>query len=394
MDIHVTLITLGCLFAVGLATDEIGRRTRLPRVTLLILLGVLAGPLGFDVMPAQVHRWYELLATTALTMVAFLLGGVLSRRELRRHGRQILTISLGVVVTTLVTVAGGLTILGVPPALALLLAGIATATAPATTQDVVRQTGAKGPFTDTVRGIVAIDDAWGLIVFTVLLTAAHVMTGSDGPTMLWRGLWEMGGAIAVGVAVGAPAATLTGRMRPGEPVQAEALAVVFLCAGLSVWLEVSFLLAGIVAGMVVVNFARHHTRPFHEIENFEWPFMILFFFLAGVSLHVGAWREFAVVIAAYLVLRTASRIAGGWLGSALCRAPAAYRRWMGAALLPQAGVAVGMALVAGNSIPQYADTILAVTIGTTVVFEILGPLGTLLALARAGEIRGGTGRKT
>jgi Kef-type K+ transport system membrane component KefB len=385
MDIHITLITLGALFVIGLATDEIGRRTRLPRVTLLILLGVLAGPIGFDVLPPQVNGWYELLATMALTMVAFLLGGALSLSHLRRHGRQILMISLAVVVTTVIVVAGGLIALNVTPALALLLAGIATATAPAATQDVIKQAGAKGDFTETLQGIVAIDDAWGLLAFSLILIVVDAMAGNGTTFVLQRGLWELGGAIAVGVGTGLPAAYLTGRLRPGEPIQIEALAIVCLCAGISVWLQVSFLLSGVVAGIIVVNFAEHHTRPFHEIEHIEWPFMILFFFLAGVSLDTNGWRDFGLIIVGLLVLRTISRIAGGWMGATMAGAPKVYRRWMGAALLPQAGVAVGMALVAGNSFPELREVVLSVTIGATVVFEIFGPFVTLVALNKAGE---------
>ncbi len=385
MALHTVFITLGGLFIVGLATDEIGRRTRLPRVTLLILLGVLAGPVGFDVLPSEVADWFEFLATTALTMVAFLLGGKLSRDQLRDHGREILVISLAVVVATVILVGGGLMAIGVAPELAILLSAIATATAPAATQDVIRQSGAKGPFTDTLQGIVAIDDAWGLIVFSMILIGVNAMLGNGTVAVLQQGLWELGGAIAVGVGIGVPAAYLTGRLRPGEPLQAEALAVVFLCAGVSVWLDLSFLLVGIVAGMIVVNFAEHHTRAFHEIENVEWPFMILFFFLAGVSLHVEGGRGFGLIIFGCLLLRTVARIVGAWFGARAVAAPPIYRRWMGGALLPQAGVAMGMALVAGNNVPEYREVVLAVTIATTVVFELFGPYATLVALSRAGE---------
>ncbi|MCP4306233.1 MAG: cation:proton antiporter, partial [bacterium] len=102
MELHLTLIALGGLFVVALAVDEIGRRTRMPRVTMLMLLGIMAGPVGFDVFPPQVGGLYEFLASVALTMIAFLLGGALSRSSLRRHGRQILIISAAVVTVTLV----------------------------------------------------------------------------------------------------------------------------------------------------------------------------------------------------------------------------------------------------------------------------------------------------
>lgn len=386
MEFYVTFITLGSLFIVGLITDEIGRRIWLPRVTLLILLGVLSGPAFFDILPMQMDSLYEPLATIALTMVAFLLGGSLSRKALSSHGPRILIISLAVVTTTLVIVSGGLIAMGVAPELALLFSAIATATAPAAIQDVIKQTGAKGEFTQTLQGIVAVDDAWGLIVFSLMLIVANAMLGNGFESLLQKGLWELGGAIVIGVGIGVPAAFVTGRLRPGEPIQIEALAVVFLCAGVSIWLHVSFLLAGIVAGMIVVNFATHHTRPFHEIENIEWPFVLLFFFLAGAMLRGGFSSDLGLLIIAFVILRIVSRFAGAWIGGTLAKATGTYRRWMGVALLPQAGVVVGMALIAANRFPEFAETILSVTISATIVFEILGPIGTLIALKKVGEI--------
>ena len=385
MENHNTLLILGICLLLGLVADELGRRSHIPRVTLLILLGFGMGPSGLDVLPKAFADWYPFLATVALTMVAFLLGSSLSADALRKHGKQILSISLAVVIVTVVVVGAGLAIFGIPILLCLLLAGIATATAPAASQDVVRQTGAAGPFTDTLLGVVAIDDAWGLIVFSVLLVTAKAIAGDGSVSILLHGLWEVGGAMAVGAAVGLPAAFLTGRLREGEPIQAEALGVVFLCAGLAIWLEVSFLLAGIVAGAIVVNLAEHHTSAFHEIEHVEWPFMVLFFIAAGSLLHVDALQQIGMIGVAYIVLRTGSRIIGGWFGGAIAGSPPIHRRWIGVALLPQAGVALGMALVAGNQLPEMKETLLAIVVGSTVVFEIFGPVLTQVALHKVRE---------
>lgn len=389
MSTHFIFLTLGGLLLLGLLADEVGRRSRLPRVTLMILFGVAAGPWGLDLLPPEFQNWYEFLASAALTMVAFLLGGRLSLTTLRSHGRTILTVSATAVILTALVVGFGLVIIGTPVVVALLLAGIATATAPAATQDVVRQTRSEGPFTDTLLGIVAVDDAWGLIVFSLLLLTAKVVIGDGGVEILQEGLWELGGAIAVGTVVGLPAAFLTGRLRPGEPIQAEALGVVFLCAGLAIWIGVSFLLAGMTAGALVANLAKHHTRPFHEIERIEWPFMVLFFVLAGASLNVGSLKEIGTIGVAYLILRTLARVFGGWAGGVLSKAPVLHRRWIGFALVPQAGVALGMALVAASHFPELGKTLLAVTIGTTIVFELFGPILTQTALGRVGE----TGRR-
>jgi len=178
MEFHFSLIILGSLFVIGLLTDAVGRYTALPRVTLLILFGVVVGPAGFDVLPSLVHDWFEILASIALAMVAFLLGGSLSRSQLRRNGRQILIVSIAVVTFTVVFVSAGLMALGVAPILALFLSGIATATAPASTLDVIKETQAKGAFAQMLKGIVAIDDAWGLIVFSIMLAVANAWAGN------------------------------------------------------------------------------------------------------------------------------------------------------------------------------------------------------------------------
>jgi len=387
MELHFVFLALGALLLVGLVADEVGRRTRLPRVTLLILFGVAAGPSGFDVLPRAFLDWNEFLVSAALTMVAFLLGGSLSHKALSMHGNGIILISVSVVVLTLFCVAGGLMILGTPVIMALLLAGIATATAPASTLDVINQTQAKGPFTEVLQGVVAVDDAWGLIAFSLLLVAAKAVAGDGGLAIVTKGLWELGGALVVGTMVGLPAAYLTGRLKPGEPIQVEALAIVFLCAGLAIWLEISFLLVGMVAGAAVANLAKHHNRPFHEIEHIEWPFMILFFVLAGASLHIDSLKTIGLVGIAYVVLRSLARVLGGWIGATLSEAPALHRRWIGVALTPQAGIALGMALVAANHFPDQGEALLAITVGTTIIFEIAGPILTQQALRQVGEAR-------
>ncbi len=385
MDHALLLISFGALLLVGMLADEIGHRTRLPRVSLLILCGLAAGPSGFDVLPVQFTELYELLAVLALSMVAFLLGGKLSRINLKNSGRSIVIVSLSAVVVTAMIVTLGLVALGQAWGAALVLGAMATATAPAATQDVIRQTGAKGHFTSILFGVVALDDAWALILFAFCLVAAQVLAGIGDNGYILHAAVEVFGAIALGAAVGFPAAYLTGRLRPGDPTLSEALGVVFLTAGLALWFEVSFLLAGIVCGAVLVNFAKHHNRPFHEIEHIEWPFMILFFFLAGAMLHLDMLGQLGLLGAGYVALRLAGRVAGGLVGGRMAGLNQKERFWMGFTLVPQAGVALGMAIIGGEALPHYRDEILTVAIGSTVIFELIGPPLTQLALTRVGE---------
>ena len=250
----------------------------------------------------------------------------------------------------------------------------------------VRQTGAKGPFTTILLGIVAVDDAFGIIIFSFLLIAAKSMAGQGAVEVLLNGLWELGGAAFIGIALGLPGAFLTGRLKSGEPIQLEALGLVFICAGLAIWLEVSYLLAGIVLGAFIVNFAKHHNRPFHAIEHIEWPFMVFFFLLAGTTLQLNLIGEIGLIGVAYIVLRSCGRLIGGWVGGTFGGARKDHSRWLGLALMPQAGVALGMALVAADHFPSHGETILAVTIGATVIFELFGPVLTMLALRKVGEV--------
>ncbi len=376
-------VALGALFLAGLVADALGQRTSLPRVTLLLGIGIMAGGAGLDLIPAAAREAYSFLSVTALSLVAFLLGGTLKRETLAAHGRSILLISLAIVVVTILGVGAGLWALGLAPGVALVLGAIATATDPAAATDAIDQSGARGGFVDTLRGIVAIDDAWGMLAFALAVVGAKALAGAEGGEMLLEAAWEIGGALTLGLALGLPGAVLTGRLKPGEPSLIEALALVFLAAGLSLWLEVSFLLTAMTAGAAIVNLARHHERAFHEIEHVQWPFMILFFVLAGASLEIGKLLALGALGAGYVTLRIAARLAGGWTGGWLAGAPARERALYGSALLPQAGVAVGMALVAAQEFPEAADTILTLTIGTTVFFELIGPAATIWAVRRA-----------
>ena len=325
-----------------------------------------------------------LVTETALLLVGFLLGGKLSLRTLGQ-GRAVIAISLSVLVTTFAAVAAGLWLLGLPPVAALLLGGVALATDPAATFEVVRESRATGDFADTLQGIVAIDDAWGLIVFALVIALCSTIAGQgEASGALLHAARELGGSVVVGVALGLPMAWLTGRIKAGEPTLVEALGIVFLCGGLATRLEVSPLLTAMVLGTTVHDLARHHRRPFHGFEDIEWPFMILFFVLIGASVELVAADGVLLWMLAYVALRFLGRAAGAWPGARVAAAGQVQGRWMGIALLPQAGVATAMAMVGANRFPEHAGLLLSLTVIATVLFELIGPVFTREALRRAG----------
>ena len=387
-DTAKTLITLGIVLLLGLVTDAIGQRTKMPRVTLLLIFGFVIGPVGFNFLSTNEEKWFSIVADMALIMIGFLLGEKFTLPFLHKHGKLVFLISVAEAVVTGLVVLIGLLLLGVPKDMALLLAGIATATDPAAITDVVHETHADGEFTRAMLGIVAVDDAWGLIVFSCMLTIAQSFSGQGGTIRpLLTGAWELGGALLVGIVLGIPMAYVTGRIRPGEPSLVEALGVIFLCGGIAIWLKVSFLLASMVLGCVVANLARHHIRPFHAIEGIEWPFMILFFVLAGASLQFETLFQIGFIGSAYIIFRIIGRLLGGWTGGAITHAKPLMRRWMGIVLMPQAGVALGMALVTIEHRPDLGEIILPVVIASTVLFELIGPVLTRIGLIHVGEVR-------
>lgn len=378
-----TLVTVGGLLIASLAVERIGRRTRLPRVSLLLLVGVVAGPLVLDLLPSERDRWFPIVTRIALVMIGFLVGGEFTRERIREHGRGVAAIVVAQGLATAVLVTGGLLAFGVDPTVAVLLGGVATATDPAATKSVVDEARASGRFSRRVLGVVALDDVVGIALFSVLLAVAG--PGGGGAEHLLDGAWEILGGALVGLGLGLPGAYLTGRTTPGEPSLEEALGLIFLCSGLTLWLDVSYLFAAVVLGATVANLASHHTRPFREIESIEWPFLTVFFVLAGASIDGDSLEGLGLTALGYVVFRVLGKVGGASLGVRLVGEDRATGRWLGAALLSQAGVALGMALAVADRFPGIAEEVVPVAVVTTVLFELVGPLSLRAALGRADD---------
>ena len=378
------LIALGGILLLGLVTDTLGRRTHLPRVTLLLIFGVIIGRDLLDIIPSVFSDRFEIIADMALLMVGFLLGGKLTTGALSKSAGQILWISISAAIVTTVIVGTGLVWIGVSKEVAILLGCIAAATAPAAVLDVVTESTHKGQFSELLLSIVSLDDAWALLLFAFGIAVVQSINGLDADVLpILTVTREIGGAIILGVLIGLPAAYLTGRIKSGQPMLTEALGIVFICGGLAIMLDVSFLIASMVMGAVIANFAKHHEYPFHAIEGIDWPFMVIFFVLAGASLELSAVREVGLIGVVYIICRAIGKYLGARLGSHCSQASKETKQWMGIALLPQAGVAIGMALVASEHFPEYRQTLLSVVISSTIIFEIIGPVFTRMAIQRA-----------
>ena len=382
-DSHEFLITIGCLMFLGLGTDLLGKKTSLPRVSLLIVFGAIIGPSMLDLIPAFFLDYFQIVAQMALVMVGFILGSKFTPTVLAENGRAIICVSMiGAIVTGLVVLCG-LLMFQVDLPLAIILATVATATDGIATVDVIIESEKDNTFSRMLLAVVALDDGWGLILFSLGLVIATALTTVSNSTSLFLfTLHELGGAIFLGVLIGIPAAYLTGRIKPGQPMRSEALGLVFLCEGLALWLEVRFLIATMVMGIMIANFAKHHQYPFHEIEGMEWPVLSIFFVLAGASLELATLKTLGVVGLTYIGFRCIGKVAGGYIGGKVGQCKPNINNWIGLAMFPHAGAALGMALVASGYIPQYSEILLSVVISATIFFEIIGPVLAKMALRR------------
>ncbi|TVP59250.1 MAG: sodium:proton exchanger, partial [Halomonadaceae bacterium] len=282
------MLWLGIILLLSLAAYWAGERLHVPRGTLLVLVGILFGPQVLDLPLANGAEHFSLITLMALAMVGFLLGERLYWKALRRGTSALVIGSVATLVTTLVVSVTVWLATG-DLAAALILGAIAPATAPVATLDVLHEAGAQGRLTRVLTQIVAIDDVWTAVLFTLLLVAAEISLGASVQlSEIAAGLLELGGAVLLGVLLGLPMAWLTGRLSQGEPSILEAAGFVFLAAGLASWLGLSYLLTCIVMGAVVANVAKHHVRPFRSIKGIADPFMFVFFFLAGFQLELSA----------------------------------------------------------------------------------------------------------
>lgn len=365
---------IGGILLLGVLTDFVGKRTYLPRVTLLLLFGIVIGEQGFQLLPELFTNHFEWVANSALLVVGFLLGGQFDLKSLKRSRSELIWISSAGALCTLLFVFVGLFFTGLTIPLAIILACIASATAPAPIVDIAIENKDTSAFTTLLLKIVAIDDVWALILFSFGLANMSIFLGTnqDGSALLIA-CYQIFGALILGILLGIPAAHLTGRITPGQPSLVEALGLVFTCGGIALWLDVSFLIAVMTMGAMITNLEKHHEYAFHEIENVEWPFMVVFFVLAGASLEFQAIQEISIIGTVYILFRILGKCIGGWIGAWLSGAKGSFRKWIGLAMLPQAGVEIGMALIAANQFPEYKQLILSLVISATVFFELVGP---------------------
>lgn len=387
-----TILGLGFILFVGLLSAKIIKKIGFPAVTAYLLLGIIIGPSVFKLVPDGILGASGLISNIVLGIIAFGIGQNFSRYHLRRIGKSVLWISVLEACGAWVFVTSVFYfLLRQPFYLSLIFGSIASATAPAATVMVIREYRAKGNFTDTLLGVVAIDDAWCLIIFAISLAIsqaiyAHMVATSFLVKVFLQSILSIFGAFALGTLSALLLSIFYRFMRTPTELLILTLGLVFLNIGIAIWLHLSVLLSSMFLGTVLVNINRYSFKFFDSLKMIDSPLFLLFFVLAGANLEIDILSSIGALGFSYFVFRVAGKMIGAGLGARIAHASASVRRYLGFGLVPQAGVALGCALIAKSDFPQFGNMIFTTIVATTVLYELVGPLCTKYALRKAEDI--------
>lgn len=398
MDVNLVL-ALGLILTAGLFGSRLLRRLGLPAVTGYIIIGLLLGPSVGGIIPAETVEQLDILTSITLAVVAYLIGGSLRLDSLRGLGNSVLWVtflqSIGawVLVTVFLSFAVHRVVPDIPfwefafP-LAFVVGAISSATAPAATMAIVRELKAKGPLTTTLLAVVALDDGVAVVAFAIALgvCTALVVPGTvvTVGAVLWGPLWHIVASMALGAALTPLVVMGTRYVRGRDSQMALVFGAVLLCAGLCIWLDLSLIMANMMLGFVGVNVVRRSDEP-SVIGEMETILYTLFFVLAGLHFDLAVLKTAGLLALVIVAARCLGKYSGTFAGATLARAPEEIRKYLGFALLPKAGVTVGLALLAAAEFPTFGDLMMNAVLASTIVNELIAPPLTRYAIVKSGE---------
>jgi len=384
-----TILNLGFILLFGLLAERLIQKIKLPTVTAFIIVGILIGPSLLDLINAQLISSSGLISNIALGIIAFSLGETFLFSSFKRIGKPVIYISIIASLLPCLLVTTGLHfLLGQPLYLAILLGAISSATAPAATLMVVREYKARGSLTNTLFGVVAIDDAWCLILFALLFAFSKDMIQAANPSWL-KVIYPFIKEIFFSVILGSLTALLCNFISRYIKLKSDLLiyllGFLLLNTGLALYFHLSILLTNIIFGAVLVNIGTTSFKFFDLLKSVDAPLYLLFFILAGANLEIGLLPGVWLCAIIFIISRSLGKIFGAYFGGYLSKAEDKIRKYLGWGLLPQAGVAIGLALIVKEEFPRLGDILFPTIIATTVFYEIAGPIFTRYALFASKE---------
>ncbi len=406
------LLVLSIAMFAGLIMSRLTKLWNLPAVTAYLVAGILIGPyclgqlgvsgLGFT-SHANVEQ-FKIISEVALGFIAFSMGNEFRIEELKKIGKQATVIAVFQAVVATVFVDIALIAMHfifpeqLPISVAITLGAIATATAPAATLMVVKQYKAEGPLTKMLLPVVALDDVVGLVVFAISFGIAKALELGhvDIISVLVNPIVEVVVSLLLGAILGVLFHLLEEFFHSRSKRLTISVAFVFVAVGLSmidfhvgpVHIEFSSLLVCMMLGTVFCNMCDFSEELMDRVDRWSAPIMVLFFVLSGSELEFSVFKDWVVILigVVYIISRSAGKISGATASAKMTKCTPTIQKYLGITLLPQAGVALGMSMTA-MELGEVGIIIRNVSLFAVLVYELVGPTLTRIALSRAGEIK-------
>ena len=388
------LIAVSIIF--GFIGGKVAQRVGLPGVVGYLVAGLIFGPSFLNIFQEDFLEDMNIFAGFALSLVAFIIGSEMKLTTLRAMGTGIGLITLLESFGAFLLVTAGVYFLTGKWYVALVFGAMAPASAPAGTVAVLQESKAKGRLTNALYAVVGLDDGLAIMIFAVAVAAGRLLLAGDRVSVggiLEGPVLEILGSIGLGCAVGAAAGYLTRRLTGDDAILATFLGGILICTGIAIHFNLSLILANLSLGMTHVNlFPVGNRRAYRAIESITLPVYVVFFFMAGAHLQISLLPSMGLLGVIYVLTRTGGLMGGAYVGALMSKQSPVIRNYLGMGILCQAGVAIGLSiLAAGEFRPLGAEgKSLAIAVvntiaATTIIFEIVGPIGAKFAITRAGE---------
>ncbi|MBO4219573.1 MAG: cation:proton antiporter [Clostridia bacterium] len=395
--VAVTIVSLSIMMIGGFLMSRLTSLLRLPNVTAYIVVGILIGPFCLDLIPREMLVHTEFLPDIALAFIAFSTGEFFRFSSMRKNGLKVIVITLFESLTASVLIfILTFVILRLNLAFSIVLAALAAATAPASTLMTIRQTGARGEFVDTLIQVVALDDIIGLLAYSTAISVAVISiagTAFDVTGILIPVASNLG-VIILGAFFGFLMKITISRSRSDDNRLIIAVSLIFAFCGVCAMLSISPLLGCMSMGMVYINLSGDDNL-FKQLNYFSPPILLLFFVRSGVSFDLGSLFKnsgsigsipLIVIGVLYFVVRIAGKYAGAFVGSAAVRKDRKVRNFLGLALVPQAGVAIGLAALGARTLGgEMGNALQTIILSSSVLYELIGPASAKLSLYLSGS---------
>lgn len=382
------LLVLSIILFAGFIMTRLTNTLNLPKVSGYILAGILIGPCSLNFIPQHMIDSMGFVSDLALAFIAFGVGKFFKKEVLMRTGKKIIVITISEALTAGVLVTVILKfIFRLDWDFALILGAIATATAPASTMMTINQYKAKGEFVNTLLQIVALDDVVCLLAFSIVAAIANgrasgALTVNDILIPIMLNLF----AICLGFFCGYFLSRLLIPARSRDNRLILAIAMLLGLSGICAAADISPLLSCMVFGAAYINLTRDK-KLFRQINNFTPPVMSIFFIVSGMNLNVNALGTVGVIGVAYFLIRIAGKYLGTYFSCLAMGTSREIRKYMGLALIPQAGVAIGLAFLGQRLLPpETGNLMLTIILSSSVLYEMVGPISAKAALFLSGSI--------